>query len=80
MSKGFQQTFSQRYTNGQKHMKRHSTSLSHQETQIKITVKYHFTLIRMAVIIKADNRQDENVEQLEPSCTAGGKVKWYIPF
>ena len=55
MSKGFQQTFSQRYTNGQKHMKRCSTSLSHQGTQIKITVKYHFTLIRMAVIIKVDN-------------------------
>ena len=55
MSKGFQQTFPQRYTNGQKHMKRCSTSLSHQGTQIKITVKYHFTPMRMAVIIKADN-------------------------
>jgi len=66
-----------------KHMKRCSTPLLVRETQIKTTMRYHFTLIRMA-IIKNPNKQKivsvgKEVEKLYPSCVAGGNVKWYGP-
>ena len=40
-----------------KHMKRCSTSLVIREMQIKTTVKYHFTLDRMAAIQKSTNNK-----------------------
>ena len=57
-----------------KHIKRYSTSLIIRKLQIKTTVRYHLTQVRMAIIKKSTINAGEGVEKREHSCTVGENV------
>ena len=70
-----------KYTDGQRHTKRCSTLLIIKEMQIKTTMKYHFTLIRMESskcpqIINVS----KDVEKRELSYTIGWECKLVQPM
>ena len=64
-----------------RHMKRCSTSLIIRDIQIKTIVRYHVTLVRIAVIRKsAHNNVRKSVEIKQPSQTVGQNVNWHSHY
>ena len=56
MGKGPEQHFKENIQRVQRHMKRCSASLAIREIQMKTTMRYHFTPVRMTIINKSTNK------------------------
>jgi hypothetical protein len=60
-----------------KHMKKCSPSLAIKEMQIKTTLRFHLTPVRIAINKNTNNnRFDKGEGEKEPLYTAGGNASW----
>jgi hypothetical protein len=58
-----------------KYMKKYSTSLARRKMQIKMTLSFHFILVRLAIIGKTTKNTGQDAGKLEPFYTVGRNVK-----
>ena len=57
-----------------RHMKRRSTSLIIKVIQIKTTMRYNLTPVKVAIVKKSTMNGGEGMEKRETSYTVGGNV------
>ena len=79
MGRGSEQAFSQKqHTDGQQVYAKMLTSLIIREIQIKTTMRYHFTFVKITTITKTrDNKCWQGCGEQDPLCATGVNANWY---